>query len=253
MHDENPSVNQPVSIFRVRAHNTAPDSENKIHDDRVAVKYGFREGLVPGVTVYGYMVPAILERLGRGWLERGAVAFRLHLPCYQGETVVTRCDGSVVTAESENGSLYASGMVSMNEKSDGEPEVFPPYPLPEEDRRPVASAQTIVPGLPLGSVRQKLEAAEESAIPERLLSLANEILVRNFRMSPWIHAGSEVRHQRLAKRGQEIEVSGVIQECFERKGRKFAVAALGISAHDDDDAGQLRTVATVRHTFIYEL
>jgi hypothetical protein len=244
-------MTQPATTFRIRAHNTAPDSENKIHDDAVAVKYGFREALVPGVAVYGYMIPAILERFGRDWLERGAVAFRLHLPCYEGNTVVSRCDGSVVTAENENGSLYASGMVSMDEKSDGEPEVFPSYPLPEKERRPVASSRTIVPGLPLGSLCQPLNAADDVAIPERLLSLANEILVRNFRMSPWIHAGSEVRHYRQAKCGQEIAVSGVIQECFERKGRKFAVAGIAMSTDDDGRGSQL--VATVRHTFIYEL
>jgi hypothetical protein len=243
-------MNQPASTFRVRAHNTAPDSENKIHDDTVAVKYGFREGLVPGVTVYGYMVPAILERIGRDWLKRGAVAFRLHLPCYEGETVVTRCDGSVVTAESENGSLYASGMVSMDDNTDGEPEVFVSYPLPEKDRRPMASAKTIVPGLPLGSICQPLDAADEAAIPERLLQLANEILVRNFRMSPWIHGGSEVRHYRQVTCEQEIAVSGIIQECFERKGRNFAVAGLAMST---ENAGAQCLVASVRHTFIYEL
>jgi len=250
MHSENDRMNQPASIFRVRAHNTAPDSENKIHDDAVAVKYGFREALVPGVTVYGYMIPAILERFGREWLVRGAVAFRLHLPCYEGETVVTRCDGSVVTAENENGSLYASGMVSIDEKSDGEPEVFPSHPLPESDQRPPASAQTVVPGQPLGSICQALDAAGEAAIPERLLRLANEILVRNFRMSPWIHAGSEVRHHRLAQCSQDIAVSGVIQECFERKGRRFAVAGMTMAAND---SGISQLVATVRHTFIYEL
>jgi hypothetical protein len=243
-------MNQPASTFRVRAHNTAPDSENKIHDNTVAAKYGFREALVPGVTVYGYMVPAILERWGREWLERGSVAFRLHLPCYEGETVVTRCDGSVVTAENENGSLYASGMVSMDEKSDGEPEVFPSYPLPENDRRPVASSQTMVPGLPLGSICRALDAVGEAAIPERLLSLANEILVRNFCMSPWIHAGSDVRHYRQVRCEQEISVSGVIQEFFERKGRKFAVAGMAMSA---ENSGESSLVAHVRHTFIYEL
>ena len=45
------SVTNPESIFRVRAHNTAADTENKINDDRVAAAHGFRGGLVPGVTV----------------------------------------------------------------------------------------------------------------------------------------------------------------------------------------------------------
>jgi hypothetical protein len=235
------------TIFRVRAHNTAKDSENKIHDDHVAGAYGFRGGLVPGVTVYGYMIPPVLKCFGRVWLERGAMSLRLVAPCYEGETVLTRCDGSLVTAQNESGSLYASGQVSMDESSGVIPLSFPFHPAPEADQRPVASAETVVPGKRLGSVREKLEVAGEAAIPERLLHLANEILVRNFRMSPWIHAGSEVRHHRLAAPGEEITASGEIQECFERKGRRFAVAAIAISTADSCPA------ASVRHTFIYEL
>src|SRR5438128_11873678 len=105
--------NQPSSVFRVRAHNAATDSENKIHDDQVASAYGFRGGLVPGVTMYGYLIPPVLERLGSRWLERGVIAVRFHAPCYEGETVVARCDGSAVSAKHEDGSLYASGTVSI--------------------------------------------------------------------------------------------------------------------------------------------
>ena len=35
----------------LRASNEATESENKIHDDTVAAQYGFRGGLVPGVSV----------------------------------------------------------------------------------------------------------------------------------------------------------------------------------------------------------
>ena len=35
----------------LRAHNDAAASANKIHDDAVAAQYGFRGGLVPGVSV----------------------------------------------------------------------------------------------------------------------------------------------------------------------------------------------------------
>ena len=118
------------------------------------------------------------------------------------------------------------------------------------DQRPVASSTTILPGLPLGTIRMTLDVAETAAIPERLLRMANDILVRNFRMSPWIHAGSHVRHHRLADLGQEITVSGVIQECFERKGRKFAVAGIQMSAAEGPSPSP---IATVRHTFIYQV
>jgi len=238
----------PATVFRVRAHNAATESENKIHDDQVAAAYGFRGALVPGVTVYGYMVPAVLERLGSRWIERGGINMRFHAPCYEGETVLTRCDGSIATAEQEDGSLYASGTVTLQDVSVDHPAPsLPLYPLPEMEQRPAASSSTILPGTPLGSIRATVDVNDIDAIPERLLRMANEILVRNFRMSPWIHAASEVCHYRLAACGQEITVSGNIQECFERKGRKFAVAGLQMS----EPPGSL--LATVRHTFIYQL
>jgi acyl dehydratase len=237
-------------IFRVTAHNTAPDSDNKIHNDAVARSYGFRGGLVPGVTVYGYMIPAVLERFGRDWLAHGSIAFRLHAPCYEGDVVVSRCRGQAVSAESEEGSLYASGIVGIGDNA-GAATMFTLPPLPEMDQRPIASQETIVPGRRLGSIRPALDVTDESAIPERLLRMANEILMQNFRLGPWIHAGSEVRHHRLATCGQEITVSGVIQECFERKRGNFAVVALEMSGNDG--AGSPRLVATVRHTFIYDL
>lgn len=240
------SQSPPTMVFRVRAHNTAPDSENRIHDDRVAVQYGFRGGLVPGVTVYGYMVPAIVQRFGRDWLERGTIDVRFLAPCYEGETVVARCVDSTVTAEREDGGIYASGRVAAADKNDAVLEEYPYHPLPEPELRPAASAQTIVPGLVLGSLREPLDVQDEAATPERLLRMANEILVKNFRMSPWIHAGSDVRHHRLAACGQQIVVTGAIRECFERKGRRFAVAGIAMSAD-----GQ--PVASMRHTFIYQL
>jgi hypothetical protein len=239
-------VKQTSSIFRVQAHNAAGDSENKIHDDRVASAYGFRGGLVPGVTVYGYMIPPVLEQLGDAWLDHGGIAVRFHAPCYEGASVVARCDGSAVTAEQEDGTLYASGVVEINNDSDSPPDTYTVHPLPEMDLRPVASSQTILPATPLGSIRQTLDVQDPAAIPERLLHMANQILVRNFRMSPWIHAGSHVRHHRLAACGQEITVTGAIQECFERKGRRFAVAGIAMSAEN-------QPVASVRHTFIYQL
>ncbi len=55
------------------AHNTAPDSENRIHDNQTAAALGFRAGLVPGVTVYGYVTVPVTERYGADWLARGGM------------------------------------------------------------------------------------------------------------------------------------------------------------------------------------
>ena len=155
------SSSQPSRIFRTRAHNTASDSENKIHDDRIAAAYGFRGGLVPGVTVYGYMVPAILDLLGLDWLDRGSVNFRLHAPCYEGDLVLSRCDGSQVLAEQEDGSLYASGTVSTHDDFASEAQAFPTHPLPHVDERPIASPKTIIVGK-LSAVCRRLLMSSKS-------------------------------------------------------------------------------------------
>lgn len=250
-------MNRSPSIFRVRAHNTAQDSENKIHDDRVAAAHGFRGGLVPGVAVYGYMVPAILERWGEEWMARGRINVRFMAPCYEGAMVVSRCHDSKVTAEADDGSVYASGFVSLAEggvaAQDSEEwsgKTYPVLPLPAQGQRPVASSQTVVPGRVLGTLRRKLEAEAPAEVPRTLLHLANELLGQNYRMSPWIHAGSEVRHHRVPEIDQEVIITGMIQECFERKGRRFAVAGLSYTQSDSAKPAQ---VASVRHTFIYDL
>src|SRR5882757_6395109 len=45
-----------IETYRVSAYNTAKQSENKMHDDTVAKRFGFSGGLVPGVDVMAYMM-----------------------------------------------------------------------------------------------------------------------------------------------------------------------------------------------------
>jgi len=42
-------MNASTATREVSAYNTAAASDNKIHDDSVARRFGFRGGLVPGV------------------------------------------------------------------------------------------------------------------------------------------------------------------------------------------------------------
>ena len=74
-----------LAPYRVTARNTAIASENKIHDDAVARRFGFAGGLVPGVEVYAYMTHVPVERWGRAWLERGKAECRFIKPVYDGQ------------------------------------------------------------------------------------------------------------------------------------------------------------------------
>jgi len=82
-----------LATHEVSARNDAETSENKIHDDAVAQQYGFRGGLVPGVTVYGYLAWLPASAWGEQWLASGGMSIRLSRPVYAGDTVtVTSVD-----------------------------------------------------------------------------------------------------------------------------------------------------------------
>ena len=52
-----------MNSWQATALNTAPDSENQIHSDELAKEYGFKGGLVPGVTVSAYLLHPVIESL----------------------------------------------------------------------------------------------------------------------------------------------------------------------------------------------
>ena len=79
-----------IEPYRVSAYNTSRHSENKMHDDTVAKRYGFVGGLVPGVDVMAYMMHLPVAKWGRPFLERGWIEARFVKPVYDGETTEVR-------------------------------------------------------------------------------------------------------------------------------------------------------------------
>jgi acyl dehydratase len=230
-----------ADTYRVRARNTAPDSENRIHDDQTAAAYGFRAGLVPGVTVYGYLTVPVIDRFGEDWLARGGMRVRFLEPVYDGEDVVVTLTGNAVSASQQDGTACAAGDVFWPEDAPPSLAQYPDGPLPAV--RPAASAESLAPGRTLGTVYTELPLPD----PAALLTLSNHFLMQNVVLGPWIHASSEVRHFSLARAGDRVAVRGRVAERFERKGHQFVVLDIIVVA----DAA--RIVQHVRHTAIYEL
>src|SRR5712692_2967418 len=86
--------------FHVSAPEPSEGRENKIHEDTVARQYGFKGGLVPGVTVYGWLTHPIVEALGAEWLEKGTFRARFAKPIYFEEPAVIRARVAVRTGDS---------------------------------------------------------------------------------------------------------------------------------------------------------
>src|ERR1044072_6674488 len=91
-------MSKSFAPYSIVAFNAAKLSENKMHDDTVAKKFGFTGGLVPGVDVYAYMSHAPLTVWGRGCLEGGHMEGRFGKPVYDGDT-------ATVTAVERDGGL----------------------------------------------------------------------------------------------------------------------------------------------------
>jgi hypothetical protein len=249
-----------MEAYRVRARNTAPDSENRIHDDQTAAAYGFRSGLVPGVTVYGYLTVPVIQRFGVHWLERGGMRVRFLEPIYEGEEVVTTLTDNLASACRQDGTVCATGEVFWMHDEAPSLARYPEEPLPAE--RPPTSSASLAPGRILGTVRASLSLPDDAFLamqdealplyregilhPAALLSLSNQVLIQNLELGPWIHLASELRHFNLARDGDQLAVRGRVEERFERRGHQFVVLDIVVVADGE------RIIQHVRHTAIYE-
>jgi acyl dehydratase len=252
--------------YRVRAHNPATASENRIHADEVAREHGFRGGLVPGVVTWAYLARPVVERLGRTWLESGEMAARFAQPVYEDDEVAIAADGEgdgrlTLTATNALGVVCATGSAALPTATSSDPLPLPRRPLPEE--RPPASDDTLAVGTALGTFEATFRAdhapayladirddlalwREGIAHPGWLLSLANYALSANVRLGPWVHTASTVRHRAVVGDGDHVEVRGRVADRYARKGHELVELDL-VYVVDD------RAVWEVRHTAIWRL
>lgn len=265
-----------LPAYRVTARNTAAQSENAIHDDAVARQYGFRGGLVPGVTVYAYLTHPVAEAWGEVWLARGTASVRFLAPVLEGEEVdvVGVLDGNSpagITASLSAKTAAAGVCASLTARLPAVPPepvaaagyatALLPEPRPAATREHLAALSVL--GTPVALYDEAAAADYLDRVSDMLacyrgraglvhpafyLDQANRALDRNVRMGPWIHVGSVIRHLSPARVGERLETRGRVRSLFDRKGREFAELDLLIVAGE-----AARPVAHVLHTAIYLL
>jgi len=254
-----------LSPYRVEAYNTAKASENKIHDDEVARRFGFGGGLVPGVDVYAYMAHLPVARWGRAWLERGAGECRFQKPVYDGgiaTVTATETAGGLDLHVESRGEICATGHASLPDRVPPPAEVFAEPPLPPADRPP-ASEATLAVGTLLGIrhlpitrelVEQCIADLRETETlylkeglchPVIIARTGNWALNHNVVLGPWMHVGSKLQHFAAVHIGDELSVRARITANYEHKGHRFVDADVLVLANE-------RTpVARIAHTAIY--
>jgi acyl dehydratase len=255
-----------LESYRVQAHNTAKLSENKMHDDTVAQRFGFSGGLVPGVDVMAYMMHLPVKRWGRAFLEHGLIEARFVKPVYDGEIANVTAEESdgVLTIEVESrGQLCATGTASLPVSAPSVSIADFSATAAASERRPV-NATSYEPGKWLGTVprawagdaateylrdvreHDPIYAREGLGHPGLLQRVMNKVLVDNAILGPWIHVGSRMQLLSAAKSGDELTARAKVTGNYEKKGHRFVeLDALVV-------AGGTTPLAHCQHIAIYQ-
>ena len=255
-----------IAAYRVEAYNTAKQSENKMHDDSVAQRFGFAGGLVPGVEVLAYMVHQPVKRWGRAFLERGLIEARFIKPVYDGEIaeVSARESGDGLSLDvMSQGQLCATGGATL-------PAAAPHVALDDYREvspvviRPPVSAESFAVDSWLGTAprawpgkaattyfaeireRDPIYAEQRLGHPGMLQRVMNRLLVDNVILGPWIHVGSRMQLLSAIQETDEITARGRVVANYEKKGHRFVeIDALVV-------ANGARPLAHCHHVAIYQ-
>ena len=230
-----------LEAYSVIAYNTAKLSENKMHDDTVARRFGFSGGLVPGVDVMAYMMHLPVAKWGRAFLERGLMEARFVKPVYDGEiadVTATESDGVLSIEVESRGQLCATGSATL-------PASAPSFSIAEYsetaaviERKPIGPASYEL-GKWLGTLplawagtdasEYLMDVRETDAIyareglghPGLLQRVMNRVLVDNAILGPWIHVGSRMQLLAASASGDELTARAKVTGNYEKKGHRF--------------------------------
>lgn len=248
----------------VVARNWSSRSENKIHDDTVARRFGFAGGLVPGVALYAYLAHPVADAWGERWLRGGRMDARFISPVYDGTRVTSTLSSTGgLTLTDETGHVCVTGSASLpgtTTPADAPPEIPPVVP---PTSRPPADEDTLAPGTVLGGVEHRHTRAEAEryldqiddrlwlfrtagfAHPGWLLRGANEVLVANVVLGPWIHVESRARFLRPVMIGQTVRTRARVANRYDHKGHRFVDLDV-VASCDDGPAMWAKHVAIYR-------
>lgn len=255
------------------AFNQVPDSSNQIHGDDMAQRFGFKGGLVPGVTVSAYLLHPVAEYFGKDFIEHGFAHCRVNAPLYdqdvfdveitdQGDehchTCLKRGEGELLAvAEASIPSVTPDAPMFRGDLL-GDGSVNVPATRPDierlKDNGCYAFAYRWVPEHAMGtylrdrSLMASLYAEQGFANPSYILGISNWVLAGNIAMNPWVHLETHSQNFAALAAGTDVIGEMSVSDVFERKGHEFVDAEVNIF-----DAKTLQCYTAIKLRAIYHL
>jgi hypothetical protein len=237
-----------MNPWKAYALNTAPDSENQIHSDDLAKRYGFKGGLVPGVTVSAYLLHPVIESSGMAWLEKGYANCKITSPLYDGENfeVISEIlrEGQTNTfLKNEDGKIIANAESKILENIPSKPKYRGDLLIQEEFKAPIASfaewKKLKKEGCKAfkfhwGGDNPLIYLSDEKKLPlilqpsksghanlSFLLGCANWILAGNAFMNPWVHLETKSQNYKAVSIETTLIAEMSVIDFYEKKGHEF--------------------------------
>lgn len=264
-----------VEGWQSTALNQAQDSANEIHSDEVAQQFGFRGGLVPGVTISAYLLQPAVSAWGMSFLESGTAHVKVTAPLYDGESFlvnITEQDETHYRAEiCQEQTVSATADVALAHAAPAPP-ARRGDPVADKGYQPPKASRQVFEHLQEGGCRafrynwrtknnqpyvQDLAAIPDLLRPDRdgfanmnfLLGTTNWVLAGNAHMNPWMHLETRSQNYRPVPEGTSLIAELAIQDLFEKKGHEFVDAQINLFDEADDAcvcAIELRAIYKLR-------
>lgn len=262
--------------WRGQAFNQSPDSENQIHSDQMAQAYGFRGGLVPGVTISAYLIHPAVVAWGEDWLSRGHANIVVAKPLYDDlhfEVQVSEAtDNSYHSIlVDEQGTHCANAFVNIPESPQGKP-VRRHDQFAEPGALPLNASRSIMEELQSTSMNafryqwsehhhmstylknvdqmpDLLTGKASFANSAYMLGLTNWALSGNVYMNPWLHLQTDSQHFSPVPLGSNLIVECAITDLFEKKGHEFVDAQFDVYLEQTEEpvmSASLRAIYQMR-------
>lgn len=263
--------------WHASAFNQATESANQIHSDEMAQAYGFKGGLVPGVTISAYLMHPAVAAWGRSWLERGRARVVVSKPLYDGYEFDVELSDITAHAYSavlvdQDGTRCASGTVEVVETLPERP-VRRGDPLLVKDQQiPAVSHDTLtrlkrdgmyaLPARWSPDHRMVTYLEDPDAMPAIhrfdgdglangafMLGLTNWVLAGNTYMNPWVHVQTDSQFFSAVEPDTSLVVECAVADLFEKKGHEFVDARVDVYRRETDECvmtAELRAIYRLR-------
>lgn len=263
-----------IANQQILALNDAQESENRIHSDEIAEKYGFEGALVSGVNVFGYLTQPLVKAFGETFLSKGMMDVLFIKPAYQDDLLTLNTEqmksetsqrNCVTSISNENNKLLAKleswlplelppinplAQMKCPDKVVDRPEIewdsiTLNEPAPAYSWQP--SAEKNQEHIDAQRDRSPLYRGDSAYLhPYFFLDACNRALMRLYILPAWIHTGSKICLRSPLKVGQAIEIRTMPVKKWKHKGHQFIKLYIAMWVEGS-------VAAEVEHTAIFKI